>query len=70
MDIPFDASLDHRQTGQEGSGDGGVKTMEVIPVVDVVVFPTPAPVVVGEPIDFQELLFAHRRHAPEVLIVW
>lgn len=39
------------------------------PVVDVVVFTSPAPVVVGEAIDLQVLLLAHGRNASKVLVV-
>lgn len=39
------------------------------PVVDVIVFTSPAPVVVGEAIDLQVLLLAHGGNSSKVLVV-
>lgn len=39
------------------------------PVVDVIVFTSPAPVVVGEAVDLQVLLLAHGGHSSKVLVV-
>lgn len=40
------------------------------PVVDVVILAPPAPVVVGEAVDFQVLLLAHGGNSSKVLVVW
>lgn len=41
-----------------------------LPVVDVIVFTSPSPVLVGEAIDFEELLFAETRDATEIARIW
>lgn len=40
-----------------------------LPVINVIIFTTPAPVIVREPIDLCELLFAQGRHTSKILIV-
>lgn len=40
-----------------------------LPVINVIIFTTPAPVIVWEPIDLCELLFAQGRHTSKILIV-
>lgn len=40
------------------------------PVIYVIIFPSPAPVVVWEAVDLQKLFFAQRWHATKVLRVW
>lgn len=40
-----------------------------LPVINVIIFATPAPVIVWKPIDLCELLFAQGRHTSKILIV-
>lgn len=48
---------------------GGAKVGAHLPVVDVVIFAAPAPVIVWEPIDLCELLLAQGRHTSKILVV-
>lgn len=48
---------------------GGAEVGAHLPVVDVVIFAAPAPVIVWEPIDLCELLLAQGRHASKILVV-
>ena len=40
------------------------------PVVDVVVFPSPSPVLVGEAVDFEKLLFAEAGDSTKIARIW
>lgn len=42
---------------------------ENVPVVDVIVLSSPAPIVVGKAVDLQVLLFTQRGDASKILIV-
>lgn len=73
MRIPLEANLWHR----EKRGEGPWVVMRVscvqgagsVPVVDVVILSPPAPVVVGESVDLQILIFAHGGNSSKVLVV-
>lgn len=50
-------------------GTLGAKAGIYLPVINVIIFTTPAPVIVWEPVDLSELLFAQGRHTSEILVV-
>lgn len=72
MRIPLEANLctERKEVRAQGwSCESAVEGAGSVPVVDVVILSPPAPVVVGEPVDLQILIFAHGGNSSKVLVV-
>lgn len=65
-------SVAQREEGVRAQGwlcGSAVEGAGSVPIVDVVILSPPAPVVVGESVDLQILIFAHGGNSSKVLVV-